>query len=440
MSVARWLSREGAGVTISDVRPEADLDPDLLRESLGFGVGMETGGHNKKTFLKSDMIILSPGVPLDIEPLEAARAAGIPIIGEMELAVRLIDIPILAVTGTNGKSTTTTLLGSMMKRAGLKFFLGGNIGTPLMDYAAGVWKADYAVVEVSSFQLDTMERFSPWIALLLNISPDHLDRYPNYQAYVQSKLKIFQNQGPGTYAILNDDDERVSQSQPPKAVSVLRYGLKKRPNLQAFIEDKKLWASLPGRQAHSFDYEEFKLPGRHNLENLMAAVLAALALQIAPHIIQKTIKHFQGLPDRLEPVGTIGGVHFYDDSKATNVDAAVRSIISFDRPVILIAGGRHKGADYSPLVKAARERVREAVFLGEARRLLANAFEGVLPFTLVGDMREAVTQAFSSAKADDVVLLAPACSSFDMYSDYAHRGRIFKEEVKRLDNGHQETT
>ena len=435
LSAARYLSKEGAIVTVSDLKEEAELDRALLYEALQLGIDLETGRHRQETFLNADMIIVSPGVPLDIGPLRAASEAGIPILGEMELAVRLMHTPLLAVTGTNGKSTATALLGSILKSAGLKVFVGGNIGPPLMDYVAGSWRADYAVVEVSSFQLDTMENFSPMIALLLNISPDHLDRYPDYDTYVQSKLKIFRNQGPGQYAILNDDDAVLSRFEPPGGVTILRYGRDKKPNRHAFIEERFLKAHLPGEKEASFGMERFKLPGRHNQENLMGVVLMGLALGIEPKVIQRTLEQFQGLPNRLEHVGTIGGVGFYNDSKATNVDAAVRSVTTFDRPILLIAGGRHKGADYSPLVRASKGRVRKAIFLGEAKHLLAESFDGVIPFTLAEDLRDALSQAFSYAEPDDVVLLAPACSSFDMFIDYAHRGRVFREEVERLDHG-----
>jgi UDP-N-acetylmuramoylalanine--D-glutamate ligase len=435
LSASRWLSRQGADVTVSELKGEDDLDRELLKETWELGIELEAGGHRKETFLNTDMIIVSPGVPLHMEPLKAAQEEGIAVLGEMELAGRLMDIPVVAVTGTNGKSTATAFLGAMIEKAGLRAFVGGNIGRPLMDYVAGDWKADYAVVEVSSFQLDTMEKFCPMISLLLNISPDHLDRYPSYEAYVQSKLKIFENQGSGQYAILNDDDERLSHFKPFGDVTVLRYGMGKRGNIQAFIEDNCLRACLPGEKDHSFQLEKLKLPGKHNLENVMGVVLASLALRLEPPIIQEAIDHFRGLPHRLEQVRRIKGLDFYNDSKATNVEAASKSIESFDRPVILIAGGRHKGGDYSPLVRAATGRVREAIFLGEAKHLLATSFEGIIPFSLAKNMKDAVSQAFSSSKSNDVVLLAPACSSFDMFSDYAHRGRIFREEVERLHNG-----
>ena len=431
-SAARWLSAQGARVTVSELKTEPELDAALRREILELGVELETGPHREKTFTASDMIVVSPGVPLEMGPLRAAMNAGIPVIGELELAGRLIETPMVAVTGTNGKSTTTALLSSMLQRAGWKVFTGGNIGTPFMDYVAGGQRADYAVLEVSSFQLDTAETFCPMIAVLLNISPDHLDRYANYEAYALSKLGILRNQGPGQYAILNDDDALLSQHEPAGGVTVLRYGREKGTNRQAFMEGRSIKASLPDGRENVFHLDTFKLPGKHNQENLLAMILAGLILEVNPEIIQETIDQFQGLPDRLEHVGTIKSVDFYNDSKATNVDAAARSVTSFDRPVVLIAGGRHKGADYAPLVKNCAGKVTKAILLGEAKSLLADAFEEVVPFSFAKDMKDAVSQSFLSAKLHDVVLLAPACSSFDMFSDFSHRGRVFRDEVKRL--------
>lgn len=435
LSVTRWLSGEGAEVTVSEMKEKAVIDNHLVSEILDLGVKLETGGHKQATFLASDMIVVSPGIPLDIEPLAISREKGIPVLGEMELAGRLIDIPLVAITGTNGKSTTTSLVGSMIKNAGFSVFVGGNIGTPLMEYVTGEQNAEFAVVEVSSFQLDTIEKFCPTVSLLLNISPDHLDRYSNYEAYVQSKLKIFQNQGPGQYAILNDEDEVLSHLDLSRGISVLRYGLREKKNRHAFIEGEKMIAFLPEMEPQEFDIERYRLPGVHNLENLMAGVLTGLVLKIEPAVIQNTIEHFTSLSHRLELVRRISGVTFYDDSKATNVNAALSSINSFDGPIILIAGGRHKGGDYSPLADAAKGRVRKAILLGESKKILAKAFEGLVPFIMAESMTDAVTQAFSSAEKDDVVLLAPACSSFDMFSDYVQRGTVFREAVERLRDG-----
>ncbi|MBN1106081.1 MAG: UDP-N-acetylmuramoyl-L-alanine--D-glutamate ligase, partial [Deltaproteobacteria bacterium] len=418
LSTARWLSKQGAEVTVSEVKRLHELDQQVVGEMSALGVRLETGGHRPETFLDSNLIIISPGVPHDLGPLIMAGRKGIPILGEMELASRFMDTPIVAVTGTNGKSTVTAFLGSLLKKAGHRVFVGGNIGTPLIDYVAGGEKTDYAVVEVSSFQLDTAETFSPHVAILLNISPDHLDRYPSYEAYEESKLKIFRNQGAGQYAVLNDDDPRVTRFRPSGGATVLRYGMESGEGRQAYAEGRNLLLAFPGKKAFHLDLQGFSLPGRHNLQNLMAGVLAGLALDVEPAIIQETILSFRGLPHRVEWVGSVKGVNFYDDSKATNVDAALRSLLSFERPILLIAGGRHKGADYAPLVKAAKDRVRKVILLGESSPLLAEAFNGVVPMESASDMEEAVRRAFSSARVDDVVLLAPACSSFDMFRDY----------------------
>jgi UDP-N-acetylmuramoylalanine--D-glutamate ligase len=426
LAAVRYLVRKGARVTVSDMKKEADLELGTLREMKALGVTLETGGHTMDTFIRAQWIMVSPGVPLDLAPLAAAREKGIPVTGEMDLAVQIMDTPIVAVTA---------FLGSLLQNAGHKVFVGGNLGTPLIEYAAGGSKADVAVVEVSSFQLDTMESFSPLLAVLLNISPDHLDRYPNYEAYVQSKLKIFKNQGAGDFAILNDDDAVLSSFAPPKDVSVLRYGLKEKALRQAFVEGKGIRAGLPGKAGHFFDLQKCPLPGKHNVENMMAAGLTGLAMNVEPPVIQHTMDHFHGLPHRLELSGRIREVDFYDDSKATNVDAAIRSVASFDRPIVLIAGGRHKGGDYSPLMRVAKGRVKKAFLMGESKQLMAEAFEDQIPYATADDMEDAVAKAFSVAKPHDVVLLAPACSSFDMFTDYAHRGRAFKEAVEGLQHG-----
>ncbi len=432
---ARWLAGQGADVIVTEKKRESELDPDILRELLELGVRLEVGGHKKETFLDVDTIILSPGVPHDMVLIKSASEKKIPVVGELELASRFIDTPIIAVTGTNGKTTVTTFLGCMLENAGFNVFVGGNIGTPLIAYAASEQRADYLVLEVSSFQLDTIHTFSPYISIILNISPDHLDRYPDYEAYIQSKLRLYENQGDGQYLILNRDDQRLSSVTPSSGVSLLFYGSEKMEGLHAFLEGGRISASLNGSTRQSFSLDAFALPGSHNQENLLGAVLAGMALGIDATMIQKTINQFKGLPHRLEYVGEVNGVLFYNDSKATNVDAAVRAVTSFDRSLILIAGGRHKGADYAPLVTAGRGRVKGAVFIGEAKGLLAESFRDEIPFSFAENMEEAVNRAFSMASKRDAVLLAPACSSFDMFSDYPHRGRVFREAVEGLIHG-----
>lgn len=432
---ARSLAGTGADVTVSEMNSEADLDPDMCREIRGLGVTIETGGHGKGTFLDADMIIISPGVPHDMDLLRAAREKGTQVIGELEFASRLIDTPIIAVTGTNGKTTVTTALGRMIEDAGYNVFVGGNIGTPLIAYAGGEKKADYAVVEVSSFQLDTIETFCPFVSIVLNISPDHLDRYPGYEDYVLSKLRIFMNQKPGQYAILNDDDKRLSSVSLPSGPSVLRYGSGQKKDRHAYIEGKEAIVRLDNLESESYGLESYSLPGKHNMENLLAILLGAQVLGISPPVIQESISRLKSLPNRLEHVKDLEGVSFYNDSKATNIDAAVRAVLCFDQPIILIAGGRHKGADYTPLVRACEANVKKAVFLGEAKELLSESFGGTIPFSVANDMEEAVSIAFDCAGSGDAVLLAPACSSFDMFSDYGHRGRVFTAAVERLDCG-----
>ena len=449
LAPAKWLATQGADVTVSDVKEEQALDQGMVREVRDLGVSLETGGHREQSFLDAQLIVVSPGVPLDIPPLAKARKAGVPVLGELELAGRLVDVPILAVTGTNGKSTVTAFLAALLERAGRRVFLGGNIGTPLMEYLFRKGRADVAVVEVSSFQLDSMERFSPHLSMLLNITPDHLDRYRDYEDYIFSKLRIFQNQGPGQIAILNDDDERLCRVDPAGGVSVLRYGIEEKEGRHAFFAGNRIRAFIPegqegpegpkgaggpGRRFHDFGITGFRLPGLHNLSNLLGVVLAGLAMEVDPKIIQQAIDGFEGLPHRIQHIQRIGGVDFYDDSKATNVDAAARSVSSFDRPVILIAGGRDKGGDYGPLVAAARARIRKAIFLGESKELLGKSFHGVIPFQTAADMTEAVSEAFAAARAGDAVLLAPACSSFDMFEDYVHRGMAFQAAVRGLEN------
>ncbi len=434
---ARWLAGKGVDVTVSDIRKASQLHPEFLEDLKALGVRLETGGHQKRTFLETDVIVVSPGVPMDTPIMAAAIKRQIPVMGEMELAARHVNAPMIAVTGTNGKTTATAFLGQMLEDAGKRVFVGGNIGTPLTAYLAQEKEADYLVLEISSFQLDTADSFTPLISVILNISPDHLDRYIHYQAYIDSKLRIFRNQGPGQTVILNNDDPVLKKAVPPPGTRVLRYGLGKGEETDAFILTGK--TLLAGKSR--FDLGSFSLPGRHNLENLLAVVLAGQVLDLAHDPIQKTIDTFKGLQNRLEHVSTNRflphqkDVRFYNDSKATNVDAAVRAVQSFDKPLVLIAGGRHKGSDYQPLVHASRDNVKGAVFMGEAANLLAEAFEGEIPYSLAITMQEAVRKAFLMAETGDVVLLAPACSSFDMFENYDHRGRVFKAAVMEVLDG-----
>jgi len=438
LAAAKWLVRQGFQVTVSEKRKKADFNKDVVADLLRSGVKLEFGGHRIKTFLKSDLIVVSPGISLDIRPLSQARDQGVPIIGEIEFASRYLKTPCIAVTGTNGKSTVVNLIGEMLRKGGKRVFVGGNIGRPLTYYIAGEQNADYVVLEVSSFQLDTTQTFSPLMALILNISPDHLDRYADYTSYARSKERVFANQGPEQILILNDDDLLLRKEQPKNGSTVYRYGLESKPDRIAALENSGIAAKLPGEAAITFHLERFSLPGKHNRANLMAAIITCLILKVPPSAIQEVIDHFKGLLHRIEHVDTIRGITFYDDSKATNIDAAIKSIASFSKPVVLIAGGRDKGSNYHPLVEAASEKVKRAVFLGEASGLLSQAFGNKISWSMANSMIDAVSLAFNQAQKGDVVLLAPACASFDMFKNFNHRGEVFKDAVRRLKNGVKE--
>ena len=435
LAAAHWLAGQGSQVTVSEQQKESGLDKDVIKDSWESGIKLECGGHKIKTFLESDLIVVSPGVPLDIKPLVEARKKEVPIIGEVELASRYLETPAIAVTGTNGKSTVVELIGDMLLKGGNSVFVGGNIGRPLTRYLEGEQTADYAVIELSSFQLDTIETFSPLVALILNVSPDHLDRYEDYDSYARSKERIFSNQGPGKVLFLNDDDSWLRNLKLLNGPTVYRYGLERRSGLHAFLDNGEIVANLPRSKRVRFTLDRFSLIGTHNQANLMASILTALVLGVSVSAVQKAIDDFKGLPHRLEFVDEVRGVSFYNDSKATNIDAAIKSISSFARPVILIAGGRHKGGDYLPLVEATSGRVRGAVFLGEAGGLLAEAAAGRIPWKIATDMSDAVVLAYTQSRKGDVVLLAPACSSFDMFRNFQHRGVVFREAVRRLKNG-----
>ncbi|MBW1730343.1 MAG: UDP-N-acetylmuramoyl-L-alanine--D-glutamate ligase [Deltaproteobacteria bacterium] len=434
----KWLIAQGALVTVSESKGLTELDSRMVQELKGMGVKLEAGSHRKESFLNADMIVISPGVPHDMDLLEKARSKGVHVTGELELAARFMDEPIVAITGTNGKTTVAALLGHVLEEAGVKVFVGGNIGTPLMAYLTSGSRADYIVAEVSSFQLDSIDKFCPMVSVLLNVSPDHLDRYPDYEAYVKSKMRIFQNQGPGQYAVVNLDRVPMDLLQIPKGVQVLAYGLEMQEGRHAWLEKGRIRSQLPDGEAQDLRIDAWMPPGLHNLENLMAVVLVARVLGLSVDQIEKGITGFAGLPHRLERVGELKGIMFYDDSKATNVASAARAIQSFDCPVVLIAGGRDKGASYGPLVEASKGRVRRLVLIGEAAPKLAEAFDGAVPYERAADMEEAVGKAFSAAQPRDVVLLSPACSSFDMFSNYEQRGEAFQKAVRDLIHGQGE--
>jgi UDP-N-acetylmuramoylalanine--D-glutamate ligase len=441
VGLCRFLAARQARVTVTDSSTAAELAP-ALAALQDIDITLELGCSRPTRWRHFDLIVASPGVPPELSWLQDAVSRGIPLIGELEVAGHYLQLPVAAISGTNGKTTTTTLVGEMLRASGRRPLVGGNIGTPLVDLVDRQAQADCLVLEISSFQLDTAPSFKPHAAVLLNISADHLDRYPSFQAYVDSKALLFRQQGPGDLAILNADDPLVAALAPKLKSRLYFYSSRKPLAVGAWKTDQTLRVQLTGTAgpAVNFPLADIALPGEHNLENLMAALLIALEMGATPAGCAQVLANFRGLPHRLEWVANQSGVDFFDDSKATNVGAVVRSLEHFDRPVVLIAGGRDKGGDYSPLFPWLRRKVKQIILLGEAKEIMAAAFTGHVPVNTAADMPEAVSLAFAAAVPGDVVLLSPACSSFDMFRDYAARGRVFQQAVRSLDHGRQNSS
>lgn len=428
---ARFLHSRGARVSVSESARIDSIQQPALEWIEGNKIPFEAGGHKVETFLGADLIVVSPGVPLDVPALLAARRAAIPVIGEIELAARFITRPIIAVTGTNGKSTTTCMIGHILSKSGKAAFVGGNIGRPLIGYVSGEQKEDFVVAEISSFQLDTTRSFRPKVALLLNITEDHLDRYASFAHYTASKFSIFSNQTSLDAAILNRDDPIVMQGADSISAQVATFGHGDGFDQGAYVTGKELICRLSGAE-EVCSLEKLALTGKHNLENTMAAVLAARLSGCAPSSVQEALVTFKGLHHRTEFVCDVGGVSFYDDSKGTNVGSVVKSLAGFERPVILIAGGRDKGGSYDVLREPVRQKVKTLILIGEARQKIREALGDLTRTLEAASMSEAVRTAFSESASGDVVLLSPACSSFDMFRSYVERGDIFQRAALEL--------
>jgi len=433
VALCRFLTAQRARVTVTDQAPAGELQ-EALAEIAGLGVREELGVPQVDA-AGFDLIVLSPGVPPELPWLAAARHAGLPVWGELELAQPFFRRPVLAVSGTNGKTTTTALVGEMLQASGLRPLVGGNIGTPAISLLARQQDADLLVLEVSSFQLDTAPHFHPWTAALLNLTPDHLDRYPDFAAYAASKAGLFRAMEAGDLRVLNADDPQVAALGREGQGRTYYFSASRVLGNGAWVAGGVIKVRLAGGRAAQFPLGEILLPGRHNQENVMAALLLALDAGARAQACRDVLARFSGLPHRLERVAAIRGVDYYDDSKGTNVGAVASSLRYFDRPVILIAGGRDKDSDFTALAPLVRERVKALVLLGEARERLQQALNGAAPACPVHDLAEAVAAARDLARPGDVVLLSPACASFDMFRDYAHRGETFQRLVKELEDG-----
>jgi UDP-N-acetylmuramoylalanine--D-glutamate ligase len=433
-ATARFLVERGARVKVSEMKPPPEL-AGTLRELEGLPLEWEMGGHTLPFFLDAELIVVSPGVPMDLHPLRQAREKGLPAVSEIELASRFLRRPMIAITGTNGKTTTTTMIGEMFRAAGKSAFVGGNIGNPLINFVAGSQGEEWAVVEVSSFQLEGIDRFRPRVALLLNITEDHLDRHASFQEYGEIKGRIFQNQGKEDYAVLNADDPRTFQLAHRVRSQVVLFSRERPVPWGCFLDRGSIIFQGAEGEREAYGLGRMKIRGTHNLENIMAAVAACRICGCPQEALQKVIDEFEGLEHRLEWIGNIDGVNFYNDSKGTNVGAVVKSLLSFEEPVLLIAGGRDKEGDYGPLRGLIAEKVRGMALIGEARERMSRAL-GDLTETLKADsLEEAVYWARSKARPGDVILLSPACSSFDMFLNYRERGRRFKAIIHELERG-----
>ncbi|MFQ5848571.1 MAG: UDP-N-acetylmuramoyl-L-alanine--D-glutamate ligase [Candidatus Methylomirabilales bacterium] len=433
-AACRLLVRSGALVTGSDHRPADQIDTDLedLKRS---GVCLELGIHRPATFLSAELIVVSPGVDLNFPLLHKARIRGVRVWSEVELAFRATEAPFVAVTGTNGKSTTTTLVGLMVKQAGKKVVVAGNIGTALSDVVLGLSPAHWVVAEVSSFQLEAIDAFRPQVALLLNVTPDHLDRYADLSAYLDAKARIFENQGPDDVAVVNADDPFTLEAVGRGTARRILFSRRQPVQEGAYLRDGTFWLRLGDKEEAICHRETLKIQGAHNTENALAALAAAGPLGVPFHAMREVLDQFAGLEHRLEMAAEIAGVRYFNDSKGTNVGATVKSLESFPPgTVILIAGGLDKGADFRPLIPLVKERVKAAVLLGRAREKLQATLQGSCPIRGAASLEEAVHAAAALAVVGDVVLLSPACASFDMFRDFEERGRVFKAAVRRLRN------
>ena len=432
---ALFLKDRGARVTVSDTK-----SPDQLRDEipilLDHGITVETGGHGERTFRGQDLIVVSPGVPVDAPPLVQARASGEPVIGEIELASQHLLGPIVAITGSNGKTTTTTLAGEILAAGGLPVAVGGNIGTPAISLVEGASRETVIVLEVSSFQLETIQTFRPKIAVILNITPDHLDRHRTFQTYVDAKARIFENQQPGDFAVLNEDDPTCRTLRDRTRAEVFWFSRKQEVQNGAWVRDGRILFRDSNGQREIMLVSEIPLKGLHNVENVLAGVCAGALMGCEPAKIRKAIQEFKAVEHRLEYVATIKGVEYFNDSKATNVDATIKALESFPKNIHLILGGKDKGSDYTVLNDLLRERVKRVYTIGAAAEKIESQIKGAAETVHAETLDNAIRRAAAVAQPGDIVLLAPACASFDQFQSYNHRGRVFKEVVHSLELQH----
>ncbi len=432
VAVAKLVKEHGAAVFVSDTAPaEKKQSEKAILDTAN--IENEFGGHTDRV-LDADIVIVSPGVPRETEIFRKLAAKNIPVFSEVEVASWMIRCPVIAVSGTNGKTTTTSLIGDIMKRSGRKSFVAGNIGKALSECVGE--PADVFVVEVSSFQAEGFNLFRPQVGVLLNLSPDHMDRYPDEASYYQAKRKIYENQESTDWMVYNYDDSRVQALIEGLAAQPMPFSLATELPMGVYQKNNYLVVAGPENAIEPveiIDVDRVGIRGRHNLANAAAAAAAAIAMGVAPGVIAESLESFRGVEHRLEFVRDVRGVSFYNDSKATNVDSARFALDAFDgKRILWIAGGKHKGAPYTPLQSLVKERVKQMYLIGEAAEKIQADLGGQAPVHSCASLQSAVTEAFEAAASGDVVLLSPACSSFDMFRDYEDRGLQFKKTVNEL--------
>jgi UDP-N-acetylmuramoylalanine--D-glutamate ligase len=434
VAAARLLRAVGAEVVGADAKPVAALGREVAALA-ELGVRLITGpGDQAAAFAGAELVVVSPGVPRDAPPLGAVRARQVPIIGELELGWRATEADTIAITGTNGKTTTTALTGSILALQPRPVLVAGNIGTPLAAHALTFPPDGLVVCEVSSFQLETTELFRPRVAVVLNLTPDHLDRHHTFEAYGDAKARIFANQTAADCAVLNADDEATRAMAARATAPVVWFSRRRELVHGVFVRDGRIAAKLNGHVEEICPLTEIFLRGQHNVENVLAATACALWTGVSPAAIRTAIGRFRGVAHRIEWVRDVAGVKYYNDSKGTNVDSTLRALESFAEPIVLIAGGKGKGQDFAPLAAAARRHVAHAILIGEdAAKIGAALRDAAVPVTFSPSMPEAVERARALAKPGSIVLLSPACASFDMFDNFEHRGDVFKKIVERLD-------
>ena len=426
---AEFLAKQGNEVVLTDMKQAVQVDN--LAE---LGVSFVWGEQPDVEAIKPDYIVMSPGVPLTIPPVKYAKEHGIPVIGELELAYRNCKAPFAAITGTNGKTTTTTLIGELMKKTGRQVFVGGNIGVPIITYADKLQEEDIVVAEVSSFQLETVESFCPHLALMINLTPDHLDRHGDMAGYLAAKARIFENQKESDYLVLNYDDEALRELAPQSRGKVIFFSQKHKLEEGVYLDGSQVMLALNGESLFICNADEIAIKGKHNLENSMGAIAFAYLSGVHAEDIRDVLMTFQGVEHRLEPVRTLNEVLYINDSKGTNPDSTIKAIEAYDRPIVIILGGKNKGVPFTELAGLVKQRVKKAVLVGQAKEELAQALDAAdfNDYVRTESFEEAVTKAAELAEPGDIVLLSPACTSWDMFSSFEERGRLFKKLVMEL--------